>query len=143
MNPEVWGPPAWILLHTITFNYPENPCAEDKNNIKNFFKYFSYQIPCNKCILHFKKYMKRNPLTNELLSSKDDLIDWLIDAHNNVNKINNKRIYSRDEVIENYESLYNPSLNNLFSYKNILIIIIIILLIIILILYSNIKRLKN
>ena len=58
MDPEVWGPHAWILLHTVTFNYPDNPCNIDKNNIRNFFKYFSNQIPCNKCLKHFKKYMK-------------------------------------------------------------------------------------
>ena len=129
MDPEIWGPHAWILLHTITFNYPENPCLEDKNNIRSFFKYFSYQIPCNKCKNHFIKYMNKNPLTNELLKSKDDLTDWLIDAHNRVNKRNKKKILTREEVINYYEDLYNPSYRSYFyNYKFILFLLILILL---------------
>ena len=132
MDPEVWGPHAWIVLHTITFNYPETPCLQDKNNIRLFFKYFSYQIPCNKCKNHFIKYMNKNPLTDKLLSSKDDLIDWLINAHNKVNKRNKKRLYSREEVISYYEELYNPSYKSYFyNYKFILFMLILILVLLI------------
>ena len=39
MNPKIWGPHAWIFLHSITLNYPENPTPElKKNNIKDFLK---------------------------------------------------------------------------------------------------------
>ena len=31
-NPEIWGPGAWLFLHTITLNYPTNPTFEDKEN---------------------------------------------------------------------------------------------------------------
>jgi hypothetical protein len=138
MDPEVWGPHAWIVLHTITFNYPETPCLQDKNNIRLFFKYFSYQTPCNKCKNHFIKYMNKNPLTDKLLSSKDDLIDWLINAHNKVNKRNKKRLYSREEVISYYEELYNPSYKSYFyNYKFILFMLILIL--VLLIYFKNFK----
>ena len=36
-NPEVWGPGAWLFLHTISLNYPTNPTYEDKENYKTFF----------------------------------------------------------------------------------------------------------
>ena len=36
MDPEIWGPSAWIFLHTITLNYPNNPTIYDKQNYKNF-----------------------------------------------------------------------------------------------------------
>ena len=138
MDPEVWGPHAWILLHTVTFNYPENPCLQDKDNIKQFFKYFSYQIPCNKCKNHFIKYMNRYPLTYKLLSSKDDLIDWLIDAHNKVNKRNNKKIYTREEVINYYEELYNPSYK-LYNFNNKFILFLILLIILLIFYYKEFR----
>ena len=37
MDPKIWGPPGWLFLHTITFNYPTNPTEEDKKYYKNFF----------------------------------------------------------------------------------------------------------
>ena len=30
MEPKVWGSHAWIFLHTITLNYPDEPSKFDK-----------------------------------------------------------------------------------------------------------------
>ena len=35
-NNNVWGPAAWTFLHTITFNYPDNPTNQDKQYYFNF-----------------------------------------------------------------------------------------------------------
>ena len=32
MEPKIWGEHAWIFLHTITLNYPEEPTFSDKYN---------------------------------------------------------------------------------------------------------------
>jgi hypothetical protein len=34
MLTSVWGPAAWHLLHTISFNYPINPTEENKKQYK-------------------------------------------------------------------------------------------------------------
>ena len=112
MNPEVWGPHAWFLLHTITFNYPENPSTIDKNNIRNFFYSFAEVIPCNGCKTHFKQHLKKYPLTDEVLESNENLVSWLIDIHNIVNEMNNKKILKRDEVMEYYNNEYENNNNN-------------------------------
>ena len=39
MEPKVWGPGAWLFLHSITMNYPENPSETEKMYYKNFFKF--------------------------------------------------------------------------------------------------------
>ena len=36
MLTSVWGPAAWHLLHTISFNYPINPTEENKKQYKEF-----------------------------------------------------------------------------------------------------------
>ena len=30
MDPNIWGPHAWFLIHTVCLNYPDNPTDEDK-----------------------------------------------------------------------------------------------------------------
>ena len=37
MLTSVWGPGLWFFLHTISFNYPNKPTAEQKNTIKTLF----------------------------------------------------------------------------------------------------------
>ena len=37
MRTKVWGPPAWVFLHTVAHNYPLKPTRQDRKNYKNFF----------------------------------------------------------------------------------------------------------
>ena len=52
-NNNIWGPSAWTFLHTITFNYPENPNNQDKQNYFNFFNSLKHVLPCKKCKKHY------------------------------------------------------------------------------------------
>ena len=106
MNPKVWGPHAWIFLHSITLNYPLNPTQNDIKNHYNFFTNLKNIIPCNNCRLHYKKNLEKYPLNNKILLSKDKLIEWLINIHNSVNKSNNKKQLTYSEVLAIYNKLY-------------------------------------
>ena len=37
MDPNVWGPPAWLFLHSVTLNYPKNPTPQDQEDYRIFF----------------------------------------------------------------------------------------------------------
>ena len=107
MDPTVWGPHLWHFMHTISFNYhPSN-----KEFYYIFFTNLSNVIPCDKCKTHYKEFLKNNNIRNSL-SSRDKLIQWVIDCHNNVNKKNKKKIWSKDEVIEYYNKLYENVTSN-------------------------------
>ena len=125
MNPEVWGPGAWTFLHSITLYYPINPTNEQKIYHKDFFENLQNILPCPTCAKHYQENLKKFNL-DEALESKDKLTKWLIDMHNEVNKKNNKRIYSYDEVIKIYNEKYNGNKNN---YGNKILIGIVIVLI--------------
>ena len=133
MDPNVWGPHAWIFLHTITLNYPNNPSELDKLEIMNFFHNLPTILPCQTCALHFKENLKKYPISKHF-HSKKDLVQWLIDMHNEVNKLNNKKIYSYEEVNNYYLNLYNSGqpdmrfINNQSNYKYIIYILILSLL---------------
>ena len=47
MNPKIWGPHAWVFLHTITLNFPENPTPEQKKYYKDFL-YFLLDLQMKK-----------------------------------------------------------------------------------------------
>ena len=125
MNPEVWGPGAWTFLHSITMYYPDNPTNEQKINHRHFFENLQNILPCPTCAKHYSENLNKYSL-DEALESKDKLTKWLIDIHNEVNKKNNKRTYSYDEVIKIYDTKYSESKKN---YGNKILIGIVIFLI--------------
>jgi len=87
---SVWGPAAWVFLHTITFSYPEKPSREMKRIFKNFFKSICSILPCVYCRQSYSKYCmsKGSPLalTSEVLSSRKSLSTWLYKIHDAVNE---------------------------------------------------------
>lgn len=127
MEPNIWGPPAWLFLHSITFNYPHSPSSNDKQNYNTFFHALKNVIPCPTCRKHYSDNLKKIPIR---LNTRDDLIRWLIDIHNSVNKSTNKPILSYEEVYDKYDQLYNKK-EELFGDNKIKICIGIIVLLII------------
>ena len=106
MNPKIWGPSAWIFLHSVTFNYPDNPTEEIKNKYKVFFESLQFVLPCENCQNNYKKKLVKYELSPEVLKNKKALIEWLIDIHNEVNKSNNQPSLTYKEVIQKYITLY-------------------------------------
>ena len=107
MDPTVWGPKLWFVIHTFALNYPDNPTYEDKRVMEEFFNNLKYSIPCNKCKVHYRQRLERDPIIN-YLDSKQSLFKHTIDLHNQVNKSLGKKIYSYDEVVQIYKQHYNP-----------------------------------
>lgn len=134
MRPDIWGPPAWFFLHSVTLDYPESPTEQDKNNITNFFTYLGFALPCHKCRVNYSDHIKAHPITPEVVSSRKNLVMWLIDIHNDINKMNGKAIFTYDEAVNNIMEAYSEQP----SYSIfIIIIVIIILILIILFIYIN------
>ena len=119
-NNKIWGPHAWLFLHTITFNYPENPSEQDKVNFFTFFDSLKHVLPCAKCRKHYQENSKD---LKDNLNSKDDLVKWLINIHNNVNIINNKSAWTYHDVYNKYQDIYNTT----NPINNVLIIVIILI----------------
>ena len=110
MEPNIWGKHAWIFLHSVSMNYPDNPSKLDKDRYKNFFESIQYILPCEICKTHYANHINKIPI-NTALNSRRDLVEWLINVHNEVNKYLNKPILSYDTVIDYYKKLYNGDIN--------------------------------
>ena len=90
----VWGPPAWIFLHSVTFGYPQDPDAFDKKHnyprgstkkrYHQFFKDIKWILPCKICRDNYEKNLKAIPIEPHLKSRKA-LTRWLWRFHHRVN----------------------------------------------------------
>ena len=54
MLTTVWGPSMWHYLHTMSFNYPNNPTKDEKKQYKNFILQLQYVLPCKYCRVNLK-----------------------------------------------------------------------------------------
>lgn len=123
MHPEFWGSSGWKFLHSITFQYPVKPTVDDKAHYKEFFNSLKYTLPCQKCAYHYSKHLRKYPI-DIALKSKDDLVKWLIDVHNEVNKSLGKREYSYQEVID----IYTDEMGNVLGRVSVINVIILLIL---------------
>jgi hypothetical protein len=112
MNPDIWGKHAWIFLHSVTFNYPDNPSEEHKEAIYDMLMSLRYILPCLTCQLNFRNHIKKHPLSDKVLSCKENLVKWMIDVHNIVNEQNGKSKQSYNDVIDYYKKLYGGDVIN-------------------------------
>lgn len=130
MDPNVWGPHAWIFLHSITLSYPECPTEKDKDNIKNFFNNLQHVLPCGSCRTHFNNNIKKYPLTDKILCSKEAVVKWLVDIHNEVNILNNKSTITYNDFLYKYVLMYdNSNKTNLYTIIAFIFLILIIIVI--------------
>ena len=100
MKPTIWGPYGWLFLHSVTMEYPDKPSSKDKKQMEAFFNSLKHVLPCDTCSRNLIKNMRKTPLTKKVLSSRDNLVVWLIEIHNDVNKSNGKKVLSVKEALQ-------------------------------------------
>jgi hypothetical protein len=115
---KIWGPYGWKYFHFVALAYPINPTDEDKLNYYNFYIFFGKTLPCENCIHHYAEHLQNFPLTDYILSTKDTLLKWTIDIHNEVNKKGNKKIYDYDEAVALIKNNYGDNLPIIESFES-------------------------
>ncbi len=100
ISPSLWGPHLWKFMHLFTLSYPNEPTEDEKDTAFNFFTSIQTVLPCEKCRYNFKNHLET--LTEEVLDSNENLVKWLFDIHNEVNKSTGKPIFSFDDFINLY-----------------------------------------
>ena len=124
MHPEFWGPSGWKFLHSVTFQYPIKPTVNDKAHYKEFFNSLKHTLPCEKCAYHYTAHLRKFPI-DSALETREKLVRWLINVHNEVNKSLGKREYFYEEVIDIYKDEIDGVLGRV-SFTNTLLLIIIL-----------------
>ena len=123
MDTKKWGKHGWIFLHYVTFNYPINPTQQDIDNYYDFFYSLKFVLPCEICKKHYSNNLLKHNLIGAL-KTRNTLIRWLIDIHNDINYELGKPILSYDKALQKLDKVDN---NNYIYYSIILITLIIII----------------
>lgn len=87
---EELGRSSWTLLHTAAAKYPRQPSDAQKQEMRQFLSIFSHIYPCNWCAKDFEQYIRdRAPRVD----SRDELGQWMCEAHNDVNQKLGKELF--------------------------------------------------
>ena len=104
MLTTVWGPSLWHFLHTMSFNYPNEPTNDQKHQYMNFIFSLEYILPCKYCRMNLKKNFKVVPLRISNMKNRYTFSKYIYDLHEHINKMLNKTSgLSYDSVKERYE----------------------------------------
>ena len=95
--PPVWGHHQWAMLHIMAETYPTKPSDVRKKSMHQYLSSMCLNLPCGGCAMHAVEYLRAHP---PKLDSRDDLVLYIIDFHNDVNKRTGKKVYSHDEARE-------------------------------------------
>jgi hypothetical protein len=130
MKPGIWGKYGWAFLHLVTLGYPEQPTEKDKIHYYEYFHALKHVLPCGKCNKNLKAHLKKYPLTNDILSSKNNLVRWGIDLHNVVNYYTGKPLVTYEDALNEINKLVNPneyhSQNYVFYFLLAFLLVIIV-----------------
>jgi hypothetical protein len=104
MLTSVWGPAAWHLLHTISFNYPINPTEENKKHYKDFVESLKNVLPCKYCRMNLENNLKAHPIKPCHMKNRDTFSRYIFNLHEIINKMLGKTSgLSYCDVRERYE----------------------------------------
>lgn len=105
MVTSIWGPGMWHFCHTMSFNYPVHPTAQQKKDYRDFVYSLQNILPCGKCRENLKKNMNELPLKmEEHMKSRETFSKYMYDLHEHVNKMLGKKSgLTYNDVRERYE----------------------------------------
>ena len=104
MVTKIWGPVAWTLLHTISFNYPVNPTLEQKHQYRDFILSLQNVLPCGTCRKNLVTNFKQLPLTMADMESRDTFSRYIYNLHELINRmLKKKSCLTYCDVRERYE----------------------------------------
>jgi len=104
MLTSVWGPAKWHFLHTMSFNYPVNPSAEDKKHYRDYILNLRYVLPCKYCRINLANNLKKKPLKMCHMASREAFSRYIYELHETINRMLKKKSnLSYCDVRERYE----------------------------------------
>ena len=125
MLTAVWGPSMWHFLHTMSFNYPVQPSADDKKHYRDFMLSLQYILPCKYCRQNLTKNYKVFPLKASDMAGRESFSRYVYKLHEMINKMLKKKSgLTYCDVRERYEHFRsrctdeNPKLFDIKAFKN-------------------------
>jgi hypothetical protein len=109
MDPTIWGPHYWFIMHTVAFHYPVHPTAIQKKIHYRWIHHLPELIPNKSIGSMFSDLLQQYPIS-PYLDTRDDFILWTHHIHNVVNqKLNKPTMTLSDHYNEFNHYMESPS----------------------------------
>jgi hypothetical protein len=107
LEPSVWGPFYWFVLHTIALTYPINPNETIKKKYYDFIHNIPLFLPISTIGNKFSDLLDKYPVT-PYLDSQASLVKWMHFIHNKINVSLNLPEITMEEAMVKYYEHYKP-----------------------------------
>lgn len=107
LDPKIWGPHYWFVLHTIALSYPQNANEVTKKKFYDFYQNLPLFLPIEEIGNNFSKFLDKYPVT-PYLESRQSLVRWTNFIHNKINTALNLPTLTLEEALSSYYEHYKP-----------------------------------
>jgi len=107
LDPKVWGPFYWFVLHTIALTYPLTPNEVTKKKYYDFIQNLPLFLPIPEIGNNFSKLLDDFPVT-PYLDSRPSFMKWMHFIHNKINVSLELPEMTMDEAMIAYYEHYKP-----------------------------------
>lgn len=107
LDPTIWGPHYWFVLHTIALSYPVKPNETMRKKYYDFYQNLPMFIPIEEMGNNLSKFLDKYPVT-PYLESRQSLVRWTHFIHNKINKALGKETMTLEETMTIYYEHYKP-----------------------------------
>jgi hypothetical protein len=107
LEPAVWGPYYWFVLHTIALTYPSNPNETIKKKYYDFVHNIPLFIPISIMGNKFSALLDKYPVA-PYLDSQQSFVKWMHFIHNKINVLLDKPELTMEDAMVQYYEHYKP-----------------------------------
>jgi hypothetical protein len=116
MSPNAWGPPIWMLFHSLAEKIKEDKFSEIGPQLFSMIRKVCTTLPCPECSMHATSFLSRVDFST--IKTKTDLKHLLYIFHNAVNKRKNKQLFNVLGIANYSSSNLILAFNNFVSVYN-------------------------
>jgi hypothetical protein len=132
LDPKIWGPYYWFVLHTIALTYPAYPNDVIKKKYYDFIQNLPIFIPVQEIGNIFITLLDKYPVT-PYLDSQQSFVKWMNFIHNKINLSLELPEMSLDDAMFAYYEHYKPKNVKMVEYfklreKLVYIVLVVFLL---------------
>ena len=107
LDPTVWGPHYWFVLHTIALTYPSHPNETIKKKYYDFVQNIPLFLPISTIGNKFSALLDKYPVT-PYLDSQQSFVKWMHFIHNKINVSLDKPELTMEDAMVQYYEHYKP-----------------------------------
>ena len=101
MSKADWSVPTWYFFHGFAEKVNEGYYNTNYKRCFNIIKEICCNLPCEVCRLH--AVQKMNNTTDNMINTKEKLIDYLFNFHNEVSRRAGKQVFDKS-ILSKYKS---------------------------------------